>query len=301
MEGHDRARATEATGILLQVHTFRFLLSLIIFWRILSCTKSLSDQLQSTRTDLAKAADLVLATTESLKEFRSDSAWEHLFKYVNDVAALHNITVTVPRPQPQRYMPRRLEDGVVLDTTGSRDMLGSEHFKVSVYFPILDAFLSELQHRFTNKNLTHMRAIQSCSPKSLNFLEPNNLLPLADSYGLDMTSLSMECSLAKRTLRGKDFDCISEVLLEVTPLRAAFPTLVKLLQIALTIVVSTAKCERSFSALKRIKNYLRSTMTEQCLDDLGILSVEKDLSQKLSLDNVIDKFASHDKNRIILS
>ena len=29
MEGHDRAKATEATGILLQVHTFRFLLSLI--------------------------------------------------------------------------------------------------------------------------------------------------------------------------------------------------------------------------------------------------------------------------------
>lgn len=111
MEGHDRAKATEATSILLQVHTFRFLLSLIIFWGILSCTKSLSDQLQSTRTDLAKAADLVLATTESLKEFRSDSAWEHLFKYVNDVVALHNITVTVPRPQRQRYMPRRLEDG----------------------------------------------------------------------------------------------------------------------------------------------------------------------------------------------
>ena len=85
-------------------------------------------------------------------------------------------------------------------------MLGistSEHFKVSVYFPILDAFISELQHRFTDKNLTQMRAIQSCSPKSPNFLKPNNLLPLADSYGLDMTSLSMECSLAKHTLRGK--------------------------------------------------------------------------------------------------
>ena len=37
----------------------------------------------------------------------------------------------------------------------------SEHFKVSVYFPILDATLSELQHRFTDKNLAHMRAIQS--------------------------------------------------------------------------------------------------------------------------------------------
>ena len=30
-----------------------------------------------------------------------------------------------------------------------------------------------------------------------------------------------------------------------------------------TIVVSTAECERSFSALKRIKSYLRSTMSTQ--------------------------------------
>ena len=57
---------------------------------------------------MGKAADLVTATTETLKDFRSDSAWEHLFKYVNDVAALHNISVTDARPQCQR-----LKDGVV--------------------------------------------------------------------------------------------------------------------------------------------------------------------------------------------
>lgn len=42
MDGEDRTKGTEATGILLQVQTFKFLLSLIIFCRILSCTKSLS-------------------------------------------------------------------------------------------------------------------------------------------------------------------------------------------------------------------------------------------------------------------
>ena len=77
MEGDDRAKATAATGIFVAGAHFQLL---IIFWPILSCTKSLSAQLQSTCTDLAKAADLVPATTESLKEFRSDSAWEHLFK-----------------------------------------------------------------------------------------------------------------------------------------------------------------------------------------------------------------------------
>ena len=83
--GDDRSRSTEATGIWTQVQSFKFLVSLITFWRVLSCTKSLSDQLQSREIDLAKAADLVLATTITLKEFRSDNQWNHIYL---DIATL---------------------------------------------------------------------------------------------------------------------------------------------------------------------------------------------------------------------
>ena len=176
----------------------------------------------------------------------------------------------------------------------------SEHLKVSIYFPILDAMLSELDCRFAEKNLEHMRSIQACSPHSPNFLRPNSIRTLAESYGLDMGSLSVECSLAKPTLLGKDMHSIADVLLELSSLRIAFPLLIKLLQIALTIVVSTAHCERSFSALKRIKTYLRSTMTEQRLIDLAVLSIERELSKQISLDQVVNEFASKDKNRRIL-
>ena len=61
---------------------FKFLLALAIFDRLLSITKRLSDALQSTKMDLAKATDLVLATVETLEEFRSDCSWDHLFDYV---------------------------------------------------------------------------------------------------------------------------------------------------------------------------------------------------------------------------
>lgn len=80
--GEDISRATEATCIWTQVQTFKVLVSLITFWRILSSTKSLSEHLQSRQMDLAKVADLVIATISSLKEFRSDSQWNHFYKYV---------------------------------------------------------------------------------------------------------------------------------------------------------------------------------------------------------------------------
>uniref|UniRef100_A0A1X7VLG9 HAT C-terminal dimerisation domain-containing protein n=1 Tax=Amphimedon queenslandica TaxID=400682 RepID=A0A1X7VLG9_AMPQE len=80
----------------------------------------------------------------------------------------------------------------------------------------------------------------------------------------------------------------------------AFPTLTQIFRMALTLAVSTAQCERSFSALKRIKNYLRSTMSEQRLTDISLLSIEKELSSDISFEDVIDKFEGGDKNRSII-
>ena len=164
-------------------------------------------------------------------DFRTDSKWEQLFKYVQDVASLHDIHAELPRAR-SRQLPRRYEDGLVMETTGSRErIMTSEHLKISIYLPILDAMLTELDCRFAEKNLEHMRSIQVCSPHCPNFLKPSSIRTLADSYGLDMESLSIECSLAKPTLLGKNMDSIAD---ELSSLRIAFPLLTKLLQIVLT-------------------------------------------------------------------
>ena len=76
-------------------------------------------------------------------------------------------------------------------------------------------------------------AIQCCNPSSPQFLESEHLLQLAELYScLNKEYLMMECTLAKRTLQGKDLNSINDVLREVHPLKSAFPTLLKLLQIA---------------------------------------------------------------------
>ena len=84
--------------------------------------------------------------------------------------------------------------------------------------------------------------------------------------------------------------------MELSPLKNAFPILVKLLKISLSISVSTAECERCFSALKRIKTYLRSTMTNERLVNVAILSIEREISKNICLETVVDHFAEKDKN-----
>ena len=55
----------------------------------------------------------------------------------------------------------------------------------------------------------------------------------------------------------------------------AFRNLIRCMQIALTVPVTSASCERSFSAMKFIKNYLRNKMSDERLSNLTLLYVHK--------------------------
>ncbi|KAL3832338.1 hypothetical protein ACJMK2_023990 [Sinanodonta woodiana] len=70
-----------------------------------------------------------------------------------------------------------------------------------------------------------------------------------------------------------------------------FPNLRTALKILLTMSVSVASCERSFSKLKLIKLYLRSTMGRERLSNLTILSIEKSILDSVDFDGIIDCFA----------
>ena len=63
------------------------------------------------------------------------------------------------------------------------------------------------------------------------------------------------------------------------------------LRIFLTIGVSVATCERSFSKLKLIKNYLRLT-------NLAILSIEREVTDSIDFDSVISDFATQKARKV---
>eukprot|EP00919_Chromeraceae_sp_WS-2016_P043411 GHVR01103636.1.p1 GENE.GHVR01103636.1~~GHVR01103636.1.p1 ORF type:complete len:115 (-),score=0.17 GHVR01103636.1:146-490(-) len=64
------------------------------------------------------------------------------------------------------------------------------------------------------------------------------------------------------------------------PYKDVFAQLFRLCKIA-------AGCERSFSALKLIKTYLRNTMSDTRLSDLGILNIERELTDAIDLDEFL--------------
>ena len=71
----------------------------------------------------------------------------------------------------------------------------------------------------------------------------------------------------------------------------------QLLLLYLTVPVTTATAERSFSVLNRIKTYLRCTMTQQRLNHVIIPHIHKERLHLLDLKTICSDFISKNQNR----
>ena len=81
-------------------------------------------------------------------------------------------------------------------------------------------------------------------------------------------------------------------------LQSTFENTVKLLKILITTPMTSAEAERCFSALKRIKTFVRATMMNERLSALAMISSETKMISEMNDFNerVIQHFATS-KNR----
>lgn len=77
--------------------------------------------------------------------------------------------------------------------------------------------------------------------------------------------------------------------------KQTFPNLYKLFQVALTIPISSSTCERSFSAMRRIKTWLRTSMLQERFNNTSILYIEKEISKSIDSETIINIFAQNNR------
>lgn len=67
---------------------------------------------------------------------------------------------------------------------------------------------------------------------------------------------------------------------------SSFHEVLNVIILFLTIPVTVASAERSFSKLRLIKNYLRSTMAQERLSGLSVISIENRLARNINFEKV---------------
>lgn len=74
-------------------------------------------------------------------------------------------------------------------------------------------------------------------------------------------------------------------------LSSSFPDVLSACVIFITMSITVAGAERSFSKLKLIKNYLRNSCGQERLSSIAILNIEKERTKSLNIEK-IDNFAN---------
>ncbi|XP_025202154.1 uncharacterized protein LOC112599453 [Melanaphis sacchari] len=62
--------------------------------------------------------------------------------------------------------------------------------------------------------------------------------------------------------------------------------------IFISLQVTVASAELSFSKLKIIKNYLRNSMGQERLSNISILNIDRSRTKELNVNKIIDDFAN---------
>lgn len=155
--------------------------------------------------------------------------------------------------------------------------------------------------------------------KSFNFLYDIHDLQTWDSGNLKTSCMTLETVLSdgdECDINGMELN--DEVLILAPMLSAGsspqcalsyitksnfidiFPNTFVSLRILLTLPVSVASGERSFSKLKLIKTYLRSTLSQERLCGLSTLAIESDTLKSVDSDTILKEFAKLKARKISL-
>uniref|UniRef100_A0A087YHR8 Uncharacterized protein n=1 Tax=Poecilia formosa TaxID=48698 RepID=A0A087YHR8_POEFO len=285
LERHSE-RSVEARGLLFQIDV-QYLGLLVAFCKMLGDTKCLSDMLQSSTLDLARAVDLVGALRDTFQDYRNEKYFDELWKEVKELAEKSKISVKIDRRYPR--LSSKCLDSLVMSSKGQRkcDDVG---FPRSLFNHVLDCLMVELKRQFSKKNCEIMQGVQSLNPKSATFLNEEPLIAF-DLDDLKHEVHQAKCLLDQRIKSDLDTPCtLLDFIVFLEPYK----------EVLLVSPVSTVSCERSFSALKLIKSNLRTTMADARLSHIGTLSIESRRARGLNMDDFVTYFASSHSNRRIL-
>ena len=81
-----------------------------------------------------------------------------------------------------------------------------------------------------------------------------------------------------------------------------FPVLGKMLKIFCCLPINSCEAERSFSALRRVKSYLRTTMGQSRLRNLAIMNIERKTVTNVvasEIEKLVDNFGAGKKRDML--
>lgn len=279
-------RDTTAEHLYHAVTNFEHIVCTCIGCFVLSEVTPLSRLLQTPTLDFATAARFVAKLDATLQEREADS--HGFFKNIVYAQACEIAKELFTTPALPRSHQRRLSKTAVEP---------EDFFRENVFVPFLHDLRVGVKERLSVLQQPRVQLLTQLRPERIVAVEsiatlykelrnlfehrlpqPMQLFAELERWKKESTALLARPNYADKWLCDMLHDCDPTV----------YPNVHYLFIYLATLPVTTASAERSFSALKRIKTYCRSTMAENRLNGLAAAFIHKKID--LEPDDILSKF-----------
>ena len=254
----DGETLTKANGFLYQLESPLFLISFTILLEVLATFRGLTMKLQMEAVDVMYAYKEVHEIIKSLKDMRTDSSNEFHKIYMHALRigrSLHGDSFSFSQP---RVVGRQIHRNNI-QTSSVED-----YYRISLYNDFISHVVSELQSRFTS-NENHSIGLLYLMPSHIcqtvtevsNFDVPQTLSSVVDFYQHDLPFHALfptEYGMWVRKWKGSSSEAPHKMIdaFKVCD-KTSYPNIYLLLQLSLTLPITSCESERSFSQLKLLK------------------------------------------------
>ncbi|XP_065640525.1 52 kDa repressor of the inhibitor of the protein kinase-like [Hydra vulgaris] len=262
----------KSSTFLNSIGTFQFVFTLVVTTRVFDFTLRVTRLLQSKTIDILDGLHLITALKNTFISIR------------NDIDSFHN---------------NCYEAACLLSKSVS------EYYKRAVTIPLIDHVSTSISTRFKSGTVAAYKGLSIIPFNIISFLKrPKTQMcwkkqfeTFCDFYIDDFTNISAlngELVLWEKyweSFSGTIPDNISLTLKSIS--FPGFENIKIALKILGTLPVTSCECERSFSVMRQLKDYMRTTMSEDRLNGLALMYIHQEIVP--CIDNVINRFSI--KNR----
>ena len=304
VDGSTYSQRGDADSAYNTLTSFEFILILHLIKEIMGITDVLCQALQKQSQDIVNAVQLVQSTKILIQNLRDDG-WEDLLKNVKSFCEQHDILVP---DFTASYIARQGR------SRHQKDQITVEHhFRVEIFFVTIDKQLQKLNSRFNDQAMDLLSLSSALIPKDnyKNF-DIDSICTLIDKYYpkdfTEQEKVNLPFQLrhfildARQQPELKNLSTIPELCrcLAETKKSEVYYLIDRLIRLILTLPVSTATTERSFSAMKIMKTRLRNKMEDEFLANSLVIYIEREIAESFSSDLIIDDFKSLKERRAAL-
>lgn len=293
---------SQAAALHKKMLEFDFICCLFFAKNIMYKFKHLTEQLEKIELNAIDALQLIKSTVESFKSINDLDKINALIESAISFAVTMGVNVEQDFAKHHRIRrrPQRLDNHP--ETTAEFDL---KTFYRKEFRSVLDHFIEK-----TSENLENMLQFFGpfeevfCIPASRKNCTIELAQKLIDSHPLikedvdDAEALYAELEILLDNCQDCcNFMGICQVALK---LKNVLPKAYNIVVLILMSPISSASGERSFSKLKLIYNELRTNMGDERLDQLMLISSEKDLTDSINLDEIVNTWSSLKTRRVKL-